>query len=271
MPIATVNNTKIYYEQHGAGEPLFLITGYGADHLAWTNVLDPLVAAGYQVIILSNRDCGPSQQVDHAYTVVDMANDAAALLDYLKIKKAHIVGHSMGGAIAQELVLHHPDKVKKLMLYATTAKFDPRCCYILKQRIHLLQTDMPPEDRFRVIDLPWCFSFNFLSNEETIATTLKLAKAAPYPMPLEAYKRQLVALANHDTSDRLKNIAAETLVLALEEDILTPPAEGKLVADSIPNARYLEVKYHAHCFHLEAPQEFVKIATDFLSKMKPRI
>lgn len=263
MPTVTVNNTKIYYEQHGAGEPLLLITGYGADHLAWANVLDPLTKAGYQLTLICNRDSGLSQQVDHDYTVADMANDAAALLDYLNIKKAHVIGQSMGGAIAQELALNNPNKVNKLMLYATTAKFDARACYIIRQRIKLLQAGVSQENTFGAIDLPWCFSFNFLSNEENIAATTKLAKSAPYPMTIPAYLRQLKALIEHDTRTRIKDIAAETLVLALGQDILAPPVHSDFMVSEILNARLVEVKDHAHCFHLEAPQDFVKIATDF--------
>lgn len=262
MPIANVNNINIYYEQYGQGEPLLLITGYGADHLMWTNILDSLVTK-YQVTIIGNRDSGLSQQMDCAYTVVDMANDAAALLDYLKIKKTHVVGHSMGGAIAQELALHHPDKVVKLMLYATAAKFDPRCCYIIKQRMHLLKAGISPTDEFSVIGLPWCFSLRFLSNEANINSALQLVTANPHPMTEAAYSRQFSALIGHDTRDRLKKIMTETLVLSLEEDILTPPADSKVIASSIPNAHYLEVKEEAHCFHLENPQKFTQLVINF--------
>lgn len=263
MPTATVNNMDIYYEQHGQGEPLLLITGYGADHLMWTNVL-PSLAAKYQVTVIDNRDCGLSQQqADRDYSILDMAVDTAQLLEYLKIKKTHVIGHSMGGAIAQELALHYPDKVQKLMLYATAAKFDSRCCYIIKQKIDLLQAGISRDNISKVIDLPWCFSSKFLSNEDNIASALELMATNKNPMTQAAYLRQLAALINHNTGDRLKKIISKTLVLALEEDILTPPADSKLLANNIPNARYLEVKQHAHCFHLEEPQEFVKIGIDF--------
>ncbi|OGT49742.1 MAG: hypothetical protein A3E82_02480 [Gammaproteobacteria bacterium RIFCSPHIGHO2_12_FULL_38_11] len=262
MPIATVNNIDIYYEQYGQGEPLLLITGYGADHLMWANVLDSL-AAKYQVTIIENRDSGLSQQVEHHYTIVDMANDTVALLDYLNIKKTHVVGHSMGGAIAQELALHHPDRIKKLMLYATAAKFDPRACYIIKQRMHLLKAGLSREDEFRVIGLPWCFSLNFFLKENNIIDALKLVNDNPYPMTEAAYLRQFFALISHDTTSRLKKIIADTFVLSLEEDILTPVADGKLLANQIPNAHYHEVKKQAHCFHLEAPQEFIRLVKVF--------
>lgn len=262
MPIATVNNIDIYYEQHGHGEPLLLITGYSGDHLMWANVLESL-ATKYQVTLIDNRDSGLSQQADDDYTIVDMANDTAALLDHLKIKKTHLIGHSMGGAIAQELTLHYPDKIKKLMLYATAAKFDPRCCYIIKQRMHLLKIGVSQEDEFGVIGLPWCFSLKFLENKDNISNALKSANTNPHPMTIPGYARQFGALTSHDTCARLKKITTETLVLSPEEDILTPPADSKFLAHNIPTAHYLEVKQHAHCFHLEAPKEFVKIVMDF--------
>ena len=264
MPTITINNVDIYFEQHGHGEPLLLITGYSGDHLMWANVLGPL-ATRYQVTLIDNRDSGLSQRLKHDYSMMDMADDTAALLEHLNIPQAYIVGHSMGGAIAQELALQYPEKIKKLMLYATSAKFDPRCCYIIKQRFYIMQSGLPAEANSRLIGFPWCFSKQFFANPTNIDNALKMVQTAPYSMDIEALGRQFVPLEKHDTRERLSQISAPTLVLAPNEDILTPFSDSELLAAKIPNARLVEIKDQAHCFHLEKPSEFCDLLCEFFT------
>src|SRR5262245_31686830 len=111
MPKVQVNGIEIYHEVRGSGEPLLLIAGFACDLTIWSLVVPSLVRK-YRVITFDNRGVGRSSAPDSPYTIQQMAEDASGLLDQLGIPQAHVAGYSMGGQIAQELYLAHPDKVR---------------------------------------------------------------------------------------------------------------------------------------------------------------
>ena len=112
---AETNGQKLYYEIHGEGEPLLLIMGLGSDSTGWLLQLADF-AEHFKVITFDNRDVGRSSEAAGPYTLAEMAADTAGLMDALAIERAHVLGGSMGGAIAQELVLNYPEKMNKLIL-----------------------------------------------------------------------------------------------------------------------------------------------------------
>jgi pimeloyl-ACP methyl ester carboxylesterase len=117
MPVTTIDGVTIHYNETGEGEPLLLIMGYGMPGDAWLGSLPFL--HGFRCIYYDNRGTGRSDKPAGPYTIVQMADDAAGLLDHLGIARAHVYGVSMGGMIAQELVLRHPTKVRSLVLGCT--------------------------------------------------------------------------------------------------------------------------------------------------------
>src|SRR5262249_50879893 len=119
------NEIELYYEDHGSGEPLLLISGFACDHAIWGKV-EPDLVQKYRVISFDNRGGGQSSAPDCPYSIKQMAEDAAVLLDAISISQAHVVGHSMGGMIAQELALAHPDKLRSLLLLSSCCKIDQR-------------------------------------------------------------------------------------------------------------------------------------------------
>ena len=125
MPKIQVNGIELFYDVQGTGEPLLLIAGFMCDHIYWS-LLMPSLVKQYQVIRLDNRGIGQSSAPNSPYNMKQMASDTAGLLDHLGINKVHVAGHSMGGQIAQELVLAHPEKVRGLMLLSSWAKGDGR-------------------------------------------------------------------------------------------------------------------------------------------------
>ncbi len=121
MPLAAINGLNLYYEEAGSGPPLLLIAGLSGTTLGWAMLL-PALAAHFRVIAFDNRGAGRSSAPPGPYTTRQMAGDAAALLEHLGITRAHVIGLSLGGMIAQELALAHPERVDHLVLYATYAR-----------------------------------------------------------------------------------------------------------------------------------------------------
>ena len=123
MPTVRVADVSLYYVEAGAGEPLVLVMGLGADHLAW-GFQFPVLAERYRVIAFDNRGAGQSDVPDRPYTTRMMADDTAGLMDALGIDRAHVLGVSLGGMIAQEIALNHPARVRSLQLHGTLGRPD---------------------------------------------------------------------------------------------------------------------------------------------------
>ncbi len=125
MPATNVGDIELHYRDDGAGQPVLFIQGLGVDHRGWAPVCAPL-SKRFRCISFDNRDVGRSSQVEAQYDVVDMAGDALGLLDALGIERADVVGVSMGGVIAQEIAIRHPERVRRLALVSTYTSGDPR-------------------------------------------------------------------------------------------------------------------------------------------------
>jgi len=118
MPEAKINAGQLYYQLQGEGEPLLLISGLGCDNSAWLPIIDEL-SKSFRIIIFDNRGAGQSIVPETPYSIRDMADDVGELLDYLSIHSTRVIGHSMGGYIAQEFAINYPERVEKLILEAT--------------------------------------------------------------------------------------------------------------------------------------------------------
>src|SRR5262249_51251302 len=111
MPKVQVNGSDLYYESRGTGDPLLLIAGFACDHTIWSLVV-PILASRHRVVVFDNRGTGQTSSPDRDFSIRQLAEDAAGLLDAIGLTSAHVAGHSMGGMIAQELALAHPEKVR---------------------------------------------------------------------------------------------------------------------------------------------------------------
>ena len=260
------NGQEIYYEVHGEGEPLILIIGIGYDATLWGSYQIPAFSQMFKVIVFDNRDAGRSSKASGPYTIADMADDVAGLMDGLGIDRAHVLGISMGGMIAQEFALRHPKRLNKLILTGTgaataRARFDPIMVWnFVKQHDEEGMT-------FAAQQFLWFFSTDFMRNHQAVEQTLAMLASNPNPVSPEAYARQAHAYVKHDALDRLVNINAPTLVVTGEQDRLTPPWIGRELADAIPGAKFqlVEGPGSSHVLPLERPDDFNKIAISFLS------
>ena len=278
MSNAKIGSLDIFYEEHGAGEPLLLIMGLAADSTAWMFQV-PEFAEKYRTIVFDNRGVGRSSKPAGPYTIHEMADDAAGLLDVLHVKRAHVVGVSMGGMIAQELVLRHPDRVHGLVLACTYP--EPDADIERNRRLSVRQLGGSISDGGDVqIDLKAINPMDFLQqllpmvfNQEFIAKELpKLVQvfsgALQYGFSLEAILGQVAAVMSHKATDRLHQIAVPTLVITGDADRLISPANSDLLARHIPNAKLVKVPGGSHGFNFETPERFNQAVLDFLASVR---
>ena len=277
MSTVTVGGVELYYEEHGNGDPLLLIMGLAADSRAWMFQL-PEFSRRYRTVVFDNRGVGRSAKPPGPYTIHEMADDAAGLLDVLGIARAHVVGVSMGGMIAQELVLRHPERVRGLVLGCTYPEPDAD---IERQRQFSLsqfggtvtatgemRIDLTALDPMRFFEhlLPTVFNQSFIDTE--LAKLLPLFTGAlEYGFSLEAILGQVEAVMGHRTTDRLHQITSPTLVITGDADLLIPPGNSDVLARHIPNARLVKVPGGSHGFNLETPAVFNRAVLDFLARV----
>ena len=263
MPKVRVNDIEMYYVEAGAGDPLVLIMGFGGDHLAWGFQL-PVFAARHRVIAFDNRGAGQTDTPDRSYTIRMMADDTVGLMDRLGIDRAHVLGVSMGGMIAQEIALSHPQRVRTLQLHCTFARGD-RFTQVRGDVWHLLRTKLTREESMRAVML-WLFdAATYNDRLDFIETIIANGLANPHPQSLIGFERQREAIASHDTVDRLRHITCPTLVSTGEHDALVSPAFSRQLAAHIPAAE-LRTLPGGHVYFWEHPTQFNEMCLDFLAK-----
>ena len=265
MPIAQVGDINMYYRVYGEGEPLVLIMGHGMDARSWV-FQTPEFSKEYQVIGFDNRGVGRTDAPDSPYSIAMMADDTAGLMDILGIEKAHILGVSMGGMIAQEFALKYPHRVKSLIL-ATTAARSPSEGVGALASIFITEEGVSQETRIRKL-LPNIYTDKFFENSEQVQRVVDAMLANPNPQPAYAAARQGDAAAQHDTRDRLGQITAPTLVLVGKEDIVLPVKLSEELAEGIPNAELVVLEGGGHGFNFEIPDKFNQAVLDFLVKVR---
>src|SRR5262249_20878034 len=197
-----------------------LVMGIGYDSSLWKLAQVPALAKKFRVIIFDNRDVGRSSQARAPYTIADMADDVAGVLGGLDIERAHILGLSMGGMIAQQVALRHPPRIARLVLAGCGAAparvaFDP-----IRAWAWLKHNDASGE-AFACEQFTWLFSTAFRRNRAAVDSTLALLSSNPHPITAAAYQRQADAYLAYDGLDQLASIRAPTLMIVCEQDLLT--------------------------------------------------
>ncbi len=278
MSTATVGDIELYYEEHGGGDPLLLIMGLAADSQAWMFQI-PDFAAKYRTIVFDNRGVGRSAKPSGAYSIHQMADDAEGLLAHLGIERAHVVGVSMGGMIAQELALRHPQRVRSLVLACTYPEPDEK---VEEQRlftvsklggsigaggdVHIDLSTINPMMFMQQL-LPTVFNQDFIMRELPKLMQI-FSGALQYGFSLEAILGQVSAVMGHSSRDRLHQIRVPTLVITGDADLLISPANSDLLAQEIPGARLVKVPGGSHGFNFETPDIFNREVLGFLDTVR---
>ena len=261
MPVARANDININYKIHGDGEPLLLINGLADDLSSWAYQLDDFQRR-YRVIVFDNRGIGGTDKPDGGYTTRQMAADARGLLDALGIERAHVLGVSMGGMIAQEFALAYANRVQKLLLCCTCS--EPSAANL---RLYRIWQDTAP-----LLGLPqmmkevllWCFTPEFFQEHPTVAQESEEALTG-ISQPLPAYLSQLYSIQTHDATSRLGRIAAPTLVLGAPKDLIFPPDQSQQIHESIPGSNLEFTAHGGHAALWEVPEEFNRAVLQFLA------
>jgi pimeloyl-ACP methyl ester carboxylesterase len=258
-----VNGVELNYVEAGTGDPLLLIMGFGGDHLAWAFQV-PAFSEKYRVISFDNRGVGQSSVPDIPYSTRMMADDAVGLLDALRIERAHVLGVSMGGMIAQELALNHPRRVRSVQLHCTYARPDAYMLALM-ETWRAVRAKATLEEWMRTVAL-WLFSpKTYRERPEFIETIVQTALANPYPFSLTGFLRQGDAVRGHDALGRLRALACPTLVSVAEDDILVPPRFTQEMAAAIPGAALRVIDGAAHGYFWERPDVFNAMCLDFIA------
>lgn len=266
MPKVRANGIDIYYESHGTGEPLVLIAGLGYDQWMWHRMV-PGLAEHFQVIPFDNRGVGQTDKPQGPYTAQMLADDTIGLMEALGIDQAAVMGHSMGGFVAQALVLSRPDLVRKLILSATNFG-GPRHIPVTQEALAVL-TDMEadPVERLKRGILISCAPGFGQAHPDIVEQWLDYRVGNPIlPEPYQAQMAIGLSLMSEDAcfEPKLKAVQVPTLILFGEHDKVVPPGNADLLAREIPNSTIQILPNAGHFFPMEGPDEAVAVIVEFL-------
>lgn len=264
MPIISVNDIDMYYHSHGKGEPLFLIAGFAADHRIWEPVIDKF-SQNYQVIVFDNRGAGQTDVPNGPYSIEQLANDVAALCSALSIPHAHFIGNSMGGFILQTLAYQHPNLVKSAIICNSTLVTQTSFNYYLDAHLEFMKANAPDVALIKA-SCCWAFSFQFLSQANTLAHLIQMELDNPNPFTITGYEAQYAAINNFDSHDWANQINVPTLVIGANQDLIFLEPSIKALATKIPHADYYCFENCGHLPHMEYPDLFVEVVNNFIKQ-----
>jgi pimeloyl-ACP methyl ester carboxylesterase len=265
MPHVEVRGRQLHVERRGDGPPLLLIMGMGGNLRHWgAAFLDPLVRS-FDVIAFDNRGMGRSARVDpgEPFTIGDLAGDAAGLLDALGLERAHVLGISMGGMIAQHLAVEHPDRVDRLVIGCSYAG-GPGAQLTAPEVFGPLAEAMRSGDRERALRASFEVNVSRAWAQDPAHFEAFKATALEDPADQRVVMLQAQAAVGHDVQDRLGDVTAPTLVLHGTEDRMLVVANGRLIARRIPGARLEELEGVGHMFWVERPEDAARLVTEHL-------
>ena len=260
VPYVTNAGAKLYWNEQGSGPPVLLIMGLSFTHDMWFRVL-PILSTSYRTIYFDNRGMGRSDVPHGRYAMRRMAQDAAAVLDAAGVPAAHIIGASMGGMIAQELALRHPQRVLSLILGCTSyggllARW-PSLSHVPRQ-VQLTGDNARMQREQALIPLLYSPS----TPPELIEEDLRVRSQCTWTS--RGFWGQFSGILLWNSYRRLPQINAPTLVVHGAEDRLVPPANGRVVAKRIPGARFELLPKAGHILVTDQLDACVSLMLDFL-------
>lgn len=260
-----VNGLKFHVQTFGSGVPVIMIMGLGAPGDKWKHNYE-LLSRWFWCIVPDNRGAGLSDKPEvESYTTEQMADDIIGIMDALDIKKAHVIGVSMGGAIAQQVALKAPKRVISLILTSTFASVSPA----FKKALNLicdLKEDTDPAV-LKQLNLWMTYGqYTQIHHPEKIEKSIEEDAAYPYPMPVYAYKAQCGACLSHNTADRLHELKMPVLIAAGAKDLFMNIEKTMELVHGIPQAEFYLAPEGGHVHQWEYPGPYDSVVVGFLMK-----
>jgi len=256
------NKISIAFEDLGRGDPLVLIMGLSARGAFWEDHLKEYVKH-FRCIVVDNRGAGDSDKPDGPYTTRTMAEDIAELINQLELPKVHVAGISMGGAIAQELAIHHPSLVQSLTLISTWAKLSPYAIQVFDHLKDMRKTATPAE--FMKLLQLWIFAPPYYQSAENRHSMDEGCQTAHENyMVLHAFCAQADACMSHDSVEQVANIKVPTLITVGDLDVFTPIEFSRQLHELIPDSTLCEFEGAGHAHHWEDLQSFNARTIEFM-------
>lgn len=267
MPFANVNGLRLFHDEQGTGEPLLCIMGLASDHQAW-GLQVPAFAERFRVIVFDNRDTGESTICDADYDVTDLADDALGLADALGLDRFHLLGISLGSAVAQHVALREPERIRTLTLAATWGGTAPAYAQ--------MRADVWEREVRRCTAEEWLeemmlltLSERMFESEEAIAEIKRMTLENPHPQPTEALIRQIRATSRHDVRDRLGDLRMPVHVIAGDRDVLIPVWKSEEVAERVEDATLTVLRGIGHAMNMERVEQFNDAVLGWLTERAP--
>lgn len=260
-----VNGLKFHVQTFGSGVPVIMIMGLGAPGDKWKHNYE-LLSRWFWCIVPDNRGAGLSDKPEvESYTTERMADDIISIMDALDIKKAHVIGVSMGGAIAQQVALKAPKRVISLILTSTFASVSPA----FKKALNLicdLKEDTDPAV-LKQLNLWMTYGqYTQIHHPEKIEKSIEEDAAYPYPMPVYAYKAQCGACLSHNTADRLHELKMPVLIATGAKDLFMNIEKTMELVHGIPQAEFYLAPEGGHVHQWEYPGPYDSVVVGFLMK-----
>jgi 3-oxoadipate enol-lactonase len=254
---ATRDGVRLHYERHGdAGDPLLLVMGLGGPLEFW-EFQTPVFSRTHRVCVYDNRGVGRSDKPAGPYDVRTLATDAVAVMDACGFGRAHVLGLSMGGMIAQELAIRHSDRVGALALAATGAHADD------EMRARLDGAAGDPIDLYKAV-MKMTLSAEFATRERDWVRSIR-ERTLPH-VSVQGFLAQLAAIVGYDARAELGAIDAPTLVMKPAADALIPPRASDELSRLVPGAALSTFEHGSHGFNVEQADKFNRVALDFFSQ-----
>jgi 3-oxoadipate enol-lactonase len=260
MPSVDLGGTELHYLRAGAGEPMLLIQGMSATHMTWGRPFLSPLEQSFECIVFDNRGMGLSGPAELPFTIADLAADTIGLLDALEIERAHVVGISMGGMVAQELALAHPERIRTLTLGATYCG-GPEGTLMAPEDLQMLGAAMASGEREQVFRAMWEINLSpsFREDEARFEEFCEMATALPAPK--EVILQQMRACGAHDTSARLGQVTVPTQVIHGTADRLLGVGNGLQIASLLSVEPQL-LEDVGHMFWWEQPERSAALVRD---------
>jgi pimeloyl-ACP methyl ester carboxylesterase len=233
-----------------------------SDSQSWVPIVKEL-ATHYTVITFDNRGVGRTKPLNIKVSIQEITEDCVALIQHLGWSSVNLLGHSMGGFVALDCAIRHPEFISKLILVGTSAFNSKRNNALFSDWASYLKMRMDPYLWFKNI-FYWIFSERFFENKEAADQALRGAVAYPYPQTADAFQNQVCAIESFNCLDKLSLIQSEAQIICGKEDLLFPPEASIQVLQAIPNARFCILEYAAHSVHMEQPLEFIDCILNFM-------